>query len=150
MQTFLPVPDFTETARILDNTRLGNQCYRECLTLYNGGWPHHPAHKMWQPHLHSLCEYAETLALEMYRRKGIGEARWSFVTCIQWIQFWREEKAKHSPSIPPWLGDDRLHATHRACLLAKDFDYYQQFKWSETPTPPTKQTKNKWPYYWPV
>ena len=50
MQTFLPYPDFAKSARVLDPSRLGNQFYREGLTLLRGKWPNHPASKMWADH----------------------------------------------------------------------------------------------------
>lgn len=44
------------------------------------------------------------------------------------------------PLDPPWLGDDRVHSSHRANLLRKDFEHYSQFGWSEHPQEG---------YYWP-
>ena len=50
MQSFLPIADFTETARILDPRRLGKQRV-EALQILRGlivpgyGWRHHPAVK---------------------------------------------------------------------------------------------------------
>ena len=29
-----------------------------------------------------------------------------------------------SPVLPPWWGDERVHASHRATLLRKDPDWY--------------------------
>lgn len=34
---------------------------------------------------------------------------------------------------PWWLGDERLHSSHRGRLLYKDPDWYSQFGWSEEP-----------------
>ena len=48
MQTFLPYPSFSESMKCLDPKRLGNQVYRECLTLIRGGWSNHPIAKMWK------------------------------------------------------------------------------------------------------
>ena len=42
---------------------------------------------------------------------------------------------------PNWLGDERLHSSHRAALLAKNYNYYSKFEWKEKP---------KIDYYWPV
>src|SRR3712207_9547123 len=64
MQTFLPVADFTETARLLDNPRLGKQRV-ECLQVLRAlelpdyGWANHPVVTMWRgrparPVLHPL------------------------------------------------------------------------------------------------
>ena len=32
---------------------------------------------------------------------------------------------------PPWLGDDRLHASHRSALLRRDPAHYEPLGWSE-------------------
>ena len=59
MQVFLPYPSFQQSVACLDKKRLGNQIWRECKTLLNGGWPNHPGNfiykedqwliTMWQP-----------------------------------------------------------------------------------------------------
>ena len=41
--------------------------------------------------------------------------------------------------LPPWLGDERVHASHRSNLLRKDKDFYSKYNWSES---------NDMPYYW--
>lgn len=52
MQTFLPYPDFAESAHVLDRSRLGKQRV-ETIQVQRGlvvpgyGWRHHPAVKMW-------------------------------------------------------------------------------------------------------
>jgi hypothetical protein len=43
--------------------------------------------------------------------------------------------------MPPWIGDERVHRSHRSNLLRKDPVFYSQFNWSESPDIP---------YYWPV
>lgn len=43
--------------------------------------------------------------------------------------------------VPPWLGDERVHASHRSNLLRKDPVWYGQFDWTDNPTDP---------YVWPV
>jgi hypothetical protein len=57
MQTFLPHPDYFESMRCLDKSRLGNQVWREGITLIRGGWPNHPASKMWRGHEYHLGLY---------------------------------------------------------------------------------------------
>jgi hypothetical protein len=46
---------------------------------------------------------------------------------------------KHLIKFPDWLGGP-IHATHRAALLWKDPDWYEQFGWIEKPV---------MDYYWP-
>jgi len=43
--------------------------------------------------------------------------------------------------MPPWLGDQSLHASHRSNLLRKEPDFYRQHGWGESPD---------LPYIWPV
>ena len=41
--------------------------------------------------------------------------------------------------LPPWIGDERLHSSHRSNLLRKDEKFYSQFNWTEP---------HDMPYYW--
>jgi hypothetical protein len=131
MQTFLVYPDFKEALRCLDPSRLGNQVYREGLTLLRGGWSNHPASKMWQGYLPALAQYIwDGLDVLAEREK--------------YYDHHRIEVAKYmiDPVImPPWLGNEVLHASHRSNLLRKDSEYYGQFGWTES---------NDMPYVWPV
>lgn len=43
--------------------------------------------------------------------------------------------------MPPWLGDEALHASHRSNLIRKDPEWYGRFGWTEPPD---------LPYVWPV
>ena len=53
MQTFLPYADFAETARVLDQRRLGKQRVEalqvlRALFIPGYGWRHHPVVRMWR------------------------------------------------------------------------------------------------------
>ena len=117
----------------LDKSRLGNQVWREGLTLIRGGWPNHPASKMWRGHEYHLGLYLlagiDILAL---RGKYYAEVKHKIVA----------EMEKFKNTGPPlWLGDNTFHASHRSNLLRKDSVWYGQFGWTESPD---------LPYYWPV
>jgi hypothetical protein len=43
--------------------------------------------------------------------------------------------------MPPWLGEERIHAAYRANLLRKDPEFYGRFCWTEDPSEP---------YAWPT
>lgn len=145
MQTFLPYSDFAASAAVIDNARLGNQCYRECKTLLNGGWKHHPASKMWRGYEGALCMYALALADEMGRRfKPDGSPKWKPEVVTRWQEYFDTSMNGLLLDMPPWLGDDRLHSTHRGRLLAKDAVWYSQFNWTEKPIPENSG------YWWPV
>ena len=137
MQTFLPFESFTTSMMHIDNKRLGNQVYREGLTLLGGGWKNHPASKMWRGYECSLAHYCLRGAMEMVSRNY-----WKDEVCTRWITYFQDKIGEFEDTgDPPWLGDERLHASHRANLLRKDPVHYGQFGWSENPD---------MEYYWPV
>lgn len=128
MQTFLPYPDFYRCASVLDPKRLGNQFYREGLTLLRGHWPHHPASRMWHNALGVLCEYLLACCHELEARGyDYPQHRREVEQCLQ----------HYADQLTPpwWLGWPPLHASHRAALLHKNFKWYKQFGWTEQPTP---------------
>jgi hypothetical protein len=132
MQTFLPSESFVGSARVLDNKRLGKQRV-ECLQIWNAihgkskGWRHHPATLMWVGHERYLWSY------------------WFACLCE-----WRDRGFKCSITLPKspaftpypnWLGDQRVHGSHRSNLLRKDPVHYGKYDWKEP---------DNLPYYWPV
>lgn len=141
MQTFLPSADYAETARVLDYKRLGKQrveCKQILLAMgkSSGGWRNHPATKMWRGYEIELCRYAVTICSEWVAR-GYKDSLTSFFTDA--LDNYQADGRTETP--PPWLGDDRIHASHRSNLLRKDAQYYKQFGWSEP---------DNLGYVWPV
>lgn len=121
MNTFLPYPDFARSVACLDNKRLGKQ-RSEVLVLLRGGWPHHPASRMWRGYQECLAIYGLHVCAE-WQRRGCRDAT-----------YWRiEPYAADSALYPPWLGREDFHASHRANLLRKDPVHYGQFGWTEQP-----------------
>jgi transposase len=133
MQTFLPYEDFAKSAEVLDPSRLGNQFYRECLTLIRGKWPNHPASKMWVGHRFVLCQYALACYEELRLRGSDYEKHANEV--LEHMKTFRIERSK-----PWWLGDPDFHQAHRSNLTRKDPNWYGQY-WDESPD---------LPYLWPV
>lgn len=138
VQTFLPYSDFARSARCLDPKRLGNQAYNECRVLINGGWQNHPASKMWRGYEPALATYALRCLEELTRRGRHYPHHYEF--------FYGH--LKDEIIMPSWLGDERIHSSHRSVLLWKNFDWYSQFGWTEQPTPP--DAKGRLPYFWPI
>lgn len=138
MQTFLPYPDYKLSASVLDRSRLGKQrveCKQIVTALVyssigvSAGWQRHPATLMWTGHIGSLCEYAIEVCQEWTRRGYYDSLRPFF-----------EHYIKVYPTTKPkWLGDERLHSSHRSKLLFKDREWYSQFGW----------TDNTLDYWWP-
>jgi len=147
MQTFLPYPNFEQCAQVLDNKRLGKQRVEvlqilRTLTGQSQGWQNHPAVKMWRGYEWALAEYGSEICVE-WSRRGFQD------TCYDKIM---EIQDGHTDSFtsqpPPWLGDIAFHASHRACLLGKDPEWYSRWGWHKEPA--MKGEDGKWPYVWPV
>jgi hypothetical protein len=134
VQTFLPYPSFVESARVLDNKRLGKQRV-EAMQILNalhresGGWVNHPAVKMWRGHEEALRLYHDTMIAEWVLR-GFRNTMKTF------RDDWNE-----SPPLPPWVGDESFHRSHRSNLLRKDVGYYGRLFTDVGPD---------LPYVWPV
>ena len=150
MQTFLPCPDFEETASLLDNRRLGKQRVEalqvlRALTRPVYGWKHHPAVLMWQGYEEALGAYGVAICRE-WRRRGFSD------TCEQKILDDLAHAGVPVPprsqahlarddALPPWLGDDGVHRSHRSALLRKEPSWYGD-RFGDDPA--------DLPYTWPV
>lgn len=128
MQTFLPYNSFQSSATVLDRQRLGKQRVEtsqilDCLDGIKSGWKNHPAVKMWQGYENALALYGLQICDEWIRRGYKDSLRPKFENRLinQTIKY------------PYWLGCEKFHASHRAALLWKNYNWYQQFNWSETP-----------------
>jgi len=138
MQTFLPYQEFDKSAQVLDYKRLGKQRL-EAMQLVNSilklkqnpdlkvGWHNHPARKMWIGYLDGLKHYCNIMVDEWVKR-GYNNTMTKY-------------SLPDSFDLPTWLGDHKVHSSHRANLLRKDFNFYSKFGWTESP---------ETPYYWPV
>lgn len=136
MQTFLPYPSFTESAKVLDMKRLGKQRV-ECKQIINAlenpekGWQHHPATTMWRGFLPALAEYG-LVVCEEWRNRGYNDSLLPFFT--------NKLASGGYPFRPPWIGDDAFHTSHQSNLLRKMPEHYRQF-WPDVP--------DDLPYVWP-
>lgn len=149
MQTFLPYPDFEESARALDAKRLGKQRVEviqvvRAITVPGYGWASHPAVLMWAVHLEALARYGLTCCA-VWRELGFGD------TCAATIRadaaaggvvgIRSQPELAEAGDLPSWLGDAAFHRSHRSALVQKDPDYYR----ARFPTTPEHL-----PYLWPV
>ena len=140
MQTFLPLPDFYESATCLDRLRLGKQRVEamqilRTITGQSSGWANHPAVRMWQGHPQALASYGIAICDE-WRSRGY------FDTAGDWFSEWlnRHGEPWSDTLLPYWFGSADFHASHRSNLLRKDPAHYSQFSWTEPAT---------LPYIWP-
>lgn len=124
MQTFLPDPDFRNSALILDPKRLGNQRLEgailvEAITSGNG-WSNHPAAVMWRNYPDALKRYVNVMILT-------------------WCSFgYRNDmdlyRVPRQILLPPWIGNPKFHDSHKSNLLRKDPAYYGRFNWPVSTT----------------
>lgn len=137
MQVFMPYASLEQSVRCLDKSRLGNQVWREAKTLLNGGWKHHPAAKLWADYKPALAQYCLYGLQELGRRGDI-----SYQKRCQLAQYF-VQFTKHEIIIPPFVGYEPFHASHRLNLLWKYPTYYSNI-FSE-PVPLTQPA-----YVWPL
>lgn len=131
IQTFLPHPSFVASARCLDTRRLGKQRVEAHQLLSacegQGGWANHPAAKMWRGYRVALMLYRDIVIREWCRR-GFNN---SMHTLLFLSPDSEVPQFVADIEMPPWLGREDLHASHRSNLLRKDPDHYGQFGWEE-------------------
>jgi hypothetical protein len=134
MQTFLPFPDFAASARVLDRRRLGKQRVEalqilNALTVPGHGWQHHPAVLMWQGYEEALVRYGvEVCAVWCdlgFNDTCDGKLRDAARTRLGIDPVRTQAELAADGALPPWLGDDDVHRSHRASLLRKDPAHYR-------------------------
>lgn len=137
MQTFLPLPDFKESAKCLDNKRLGKQRVesKQILNIIRQlkkqpdvkvAWCHHPAVLMWKNYDEALILYMN-ICIEEWTNRGFKNTM--IIENVSSIEY------------PWWFGQDLLHASHRSNLLRKNFEFYNQYDWLES---------DDLQYFWPI
>jgi hypothetical protein len=79
--------------------------------------------------------------------RGYEDAlRFYMNACIrEWIRRGRNNNMQLADSpagvtMPPWLGDERVHSAYRAMLLRKDPKHYAAFNWTDEADD----------YFWPI
>jgi hypothetical protein len=71
-------------------------------------------------------------ALKLYMNYSIAE--WivrGFKNTMNFEQYIEEQVV-----LPPFIGNERFHSSHRANLLKKDPEFYSQYGWTENPQDP--------------
>lgn len=126
MQTFLPYPDFRQSAAALDTARLGKQRVEALQTLRalvipGYGWQTHPAIRMWMGHVPALTMYGLAMVDEWTERGHPDNTRENIMEFAP--QAAHPGYAAKIP-MPPWLGDPDFHLSHRSKLVRKDPKFY--------------------------
>jgi hypothetical protein len=115
MQTFMPYPSFFDTAKVLDNKRLGKQITeaRQILTALTvgSGWINHPIVSMWRGYEEELKHYINTMQYEWQFKRGFNYNDLMLRANPTW------------ENVPVWFRDE-VFRSHRANLVKKDPEYY--------------------------
>ena len=120
VNTFLPHADFIQSAKALDNKRLGKQRVEawqilQALLGKTKGWVNHPATRMWRNHEKSLCEYGIAICDEWIARGFNDSMRERFVAIHPMLP---------DCELPEWFGVEDFHDSHKSNLKRKNPDYY--------------------------
>lgn len=159
MQTFLPHPDFMQSAYALDNKRLGKQRVEaiQILNVLQGvdmqgnpkdhkGWVNHPAVLMWKGYELALLKYGTAMCSAWIER--------GFKDSIRDIFFERSNEFDwnvHTRIIAPhWLGIEKFHHSHIANLIRKDPEYYSLTFGTMFGFDFVKSIDINTPYWWPT
>lgn len=139
MQTFLPYKSFKDSAKCLDNKRLGKQrveAYQILKILLGLGkknkngkaaWENHPATKMWKGYEPALFEYIKCVCLEWIGR-GYKDT-----VLEKSSQLWEKYLNNREIIYPKWIGNEDFHNSHESNLLRKNFEFYSKYKWDNIP-----------------
>ncbi|MBJ7451277.1 MAG: MSMEG_6728 family protein [Blastococcus sp.] len=145
MQTFLPVADFTESARLLDNPRLGKQRV-ECLQVLRAlelpdyGWANHPVVTMWRGRTAGLVVYSLAM-VRVWRERGFADTTETLIAeFAPDAASMTQDEAAAAGLLPSWIGEEEVHLSHRSNLLAKDPEFYR---------PRFPGDPDDLPYIWP-
>lgn len=133
MQTFLPYPNFHQSAKCLDRQRLYRQRIeaRQIIDILDGNakstaWQNHPAVLMWTGCSSALKEYFNTISQE-------------------WINRGYQHNMRFYPSqivlkCPVWFGNMEFHVSHQSNLVRKLPEHYKRY-FPDVP--------DNLPYVWP-
>jgi hypothetical protein len=138
LQTFLPYSDFAKVALCLDWRRLGKQRVeaKQILDILSGkgkinkygkiSWINHPAVRMWRGYEECLTYYMNIMIMTWISKGYKNNMPLLFTGDVVY---------------PPWMGNERVHSSHRANLLRKNYLHYRSFGWQEKPLKG---------YFWPI
>jgi hypothetical protein len=145
MQTFLPYRDFARSADVLDAPRLGKQRVEtlqvlRALELGDYGWRNHPVVRMWRGRTPALVGYGLAV-VRAWTARGHADSTYHLIAeFAPQIEHLTQAELGERGLLPSWLGDERLHLSHRSALLRKDPEVYR---------PVFGDVPDDLPYHWP-
>lgn len=138
MQTFLPFPDFSDSAATLDTKRLGNQrneclvimrallrCYSDGISVRvvsNPGYAHHAVTRMWNGFEGSLFSYFSAIVHEWRDVRGFKDGTYDRMSAM--MDYASSRGRIFHQRDPLWIGDNPFHLAHQSNLIAKKPEHY--------------------------
>jgi hypothetical protein len=145
MQTFLPYRDFARSAEVLDSPRLGKQRVEtlqvlRALELGEYGWRNHPVVKMWRGRTAGLVVYGLEV-VRAWQARGHADSTYDMIAeFAPEVERATQDQLDRRALLPGWLGDGRIHLSHRSALVRKDPEFYR---------PVFGDVPDDLPYHWP-
>ncbi|WP_369211768.1 MSMEG_6728 family protein [Streptomyces flavofungini] len=135
MQTFLPYPDFTRSAAVLDQARLGKQRVEALqvlrgLTVPGYGWRNHPAVRMWIGYEEALVRYGLDMCALWVSEGRADTCATTMLTDFTGHRPGAPVRAQaelaDAGELPFWLGDEAFHISHQSALVRKAPEFYAE------------------------
>src|SRR3954453_20341002 len=145
MQTFLPYRDFTRSAQVLDGPRLGKQRVETLQVLRapelgEYGWRNHPVVKMWRGRTPALVVYGLEI-VRAWRGRGHADSTYDLIAeFAPEVESATQQDLADDGLLPTWLGEGRIHLSHRSALVRKDPAFSR---------PIFGDVPDDLPYHWP-
>jgi Pyrimidine dimer DNA glycosylase len=149
MQTFLPYPDFAASAAVLDDKRLGKQRVEalqvlRAVTRMTYGWKRHPAVRMWVGYPEGVAAYGMAMVTEWVGRGWADTVAATIGSDLAEAGYpppRTQAELARVYKLPDWIGDERVHRTHRAALVRKFPEFYRDR---------FPEVDPEEPYFWPT
>jgi hypothetical protein len=130
---------------VLDDLRLGKQrvetmqVLRALVYPSYRGWKNHPATRMWRGFTAALVAYGLEVCAEWTRRGRADAVRAALLEFTGGVAP-DVRVLRRSGALPPWLGWEPVHVSHRSALVRKDPEHYRGY-FPDVP--------DDLPYVWP-
>ena len=120
VNTFIPLNNYKNIAKVLDNKRLGKQRVeaKQILNILEGkqktkGFINHPVVEMWRGYEDALKKYYNTI-IDEWKKRGF-------------INRMRKYPIKKNVKTPWFVRNRTINLSFQANLLNKDYDHYKLF-----------------------
>src|SRR3954462_10310248 len=144
-QTFLPYREFARRAEVLASPRPGKQRVEtlqvlRALELGDYGWRNHPVVRMWRGRTLALVVYGLAV-VQAWRGRGHADSTHDLIAeFAPGASVLSQEELAAGGLLPGWLGDGRIHLSHRSALVRKDPEFYR---------PVFGDAPDDLPHHWP-